>query len=328
MKAIEKDRTHRYESASAFAADVQHYLNNEPIEARMPSAIYLSEFDAAIAPQYQRSTNVQLVRVHLLSDASAYAAERKAIVDQLDTDSSFVGLFALYALCRIGEPDEVRTLAREFAARIKKVPYSDPTLFGNVACIEALADGDEEALLEEASDSSLAKSQAYFTIGMLRLLSGNRPGALASFESSVETNAVGTYGYELARAYKARMTLTIRKSVLVSRQIVAFCGCGCLLHWLRQVFGKKHSSGERIGYCTLCFPVQERCRQKFVVQIGKLILNGVCIEPSWKVDERFVGRYTRAVANEIRDTIGKRVAFCCVTTRCIWPRTCAERWIT
>ena len=33
VKALEKDRTHRYESASAFAADVQHFLDNEPIEA-------------------------------------------------------------------------------------------------------------------------------------------------------------------------------------------------------------------------------------------------------------------------------------------------------
>ncbi len=40
VKALEKDRTHRYESASAFAADVQHYLDNEPIEARPPNTAY------------------------------------------------------------------------------------------------------------------------------------------------------------------------------------------------------------------------------------------------------------------------------------------------
>jgi len=40
IKALEKDRTRRYESANAFAADVQHYLKDEPIQARPPSAGY------------------------------------------------------------------------------------------------------------------------------------------------------------------------------------------------------------------------------------------------------------------------------------------------
>ena len=40
MKALEKDRTRRYESANAFAADVQRYLADEVVEARPPSAGY------------------------------------------------------------------------------------------------------------------------------------------------------------------------------------------------------------------------------------------------------------------------------------------------
>jgi serine/threonine protein kinase/peroxiredoxin/tetratricopeptide (TPR) repeat protein len=40
MKSLEKDRTRRYESASALAADVQHYLDDEPVVARPPSAAY------------------------------------------------------------------------------------------------------------------------------------------------------------------------------------------------------------------------------------------------------------------------------------------------
>ncbi len=41
MKAIEKDRSRRYESASAFAADIGRYLANEPVQAAAPSAVYL-----------------------------------------------------------------------------------------------------------------------------------------------------------------------------------------------------------------------------------------------------------------------------------------------
>ncbi len=40
MKALEKDRSRRYESASAFAADVRRYLDDEPVLACPPSAWY------------------------------------------------------------------------------------------------------------------------------------------------------------------------------------------------------------------------------------------------------------------------------------------------
>jgi tetratricopeptide (TPR) repeat protein len=40
MKALEKDRSRRYETASAFAADVQRYLADEPVQACPPSAWY------------------------------------------------------------------------------------------------------------------------------------------------------------------------------------------------------------------------------------------------------------------------------------------------
>jgi serine/threonine protein kinase/tetratricopeptide (TPR) repeat protein len=40
MKCLEKDRARRYETANALAADVQHYLNGEPVLAAPPSATY------------------------------------------------------------------------------------------------------------------------------------------------------------------------------------------------------------------------------------------------------------------------------------------------
>ena len=40
MKALEKDRTRRYETANGFAADVERYLDGEPVSAAPPSARY------------------------------------------------------------------------------------------------------------------------------------------------------------------------------------------------------------------------------------------------------------------------------------------------
>ena len=41
LKALEKDRSRRYETASGLALDVQRYLDNQPVIARPPSALYL-----------------------------------------------------------------------------------------------------------------------------------------------------------------------------------------------------------------------------------------------------------------------------------------------
>src|SRR5262249_27176086 len=40
MKALEKDRTRRYDTASALAQDIQHYLADEPVLAGPPSTGY------------------------------------------------------------------------------------------------------------------------------------------------------------------------------------------------------------------------------------------------------------------------------------------------
>jgi len=40
MRALEKDRRHRYETANGLAMDIQRYLDNEPVVARPPSRLY------------------------------------------------------------------------------------------------------------------------------------------------------------------------------------------------------------------------------------------------------------------------------------------------
>jgi hypothetical protein len=40
MRALEKDRTRRYETANGLAMDIQRYLHDEPVAARPPSRAY------------------------------------------------------------------------------------------------------------------------------------------------------------------------------------------------------------------------------------------------------------------------------------------------
>jgi serine/threonine protein kinase/Tfp pilus assembly protein PilF len=63
MKAVEKDRTRRYETASGFARDIERYLADEPVEACPPSAGYrLKKF----ARKYKKSLTVSAAFALLL----------------------------------------------------------------------------------------------------------------------------------------------------------------------------------------------------------------------------------------------------------------------
>jgi serine/threonine protein kinase len=104
MKALEKERSRRYESADALARDIERYLNNEPVEATPPSAFYrLSKamrrhpaavrwsvaaalavvcglgyfaYTAAQALQNERATQ------HRKQIADAYDVAKKAVMDR------------------------------------------------------------------------------------------------------------------------------------------------------------------------------------------------------------------------------------------------------
>src|SRR5947209_9867127 len=74
LKALDKDRNRRYETASAFAADVERYLNDEPVQACPPSALYKFR---KLARRNKASLGVTaLVLVVLLSLGTSYLLRR------------------------------------------------------------------------------------------------------------------------------------------------------------------------------------------------------------------------------------------------------------
>jgi serine/threonine protein kinase len=101
MKALEKDRARRYETASAMSADIDHYLTDEPVLACPPSTTYrLSKFVHRNRPLI---VTVSLVAAALIAGiigtawqanrainqqklAAAKAAESQAVVDFLVND--------------------------------------------------------------------------------------------------------------------------------------------------------------------------------------------------------------------------------------------------
>src|SRR5205814_9991113 len=95
MKALEKDRSRRYESASSLAADIQRYLSDEPVLACPPTAMYRFQKFArkhrpafataiAIAACLILGTTVsawQAVRA-TTAEAQAEANEQKAVASE------------------------------------------------------------------------------------------------------------------------------------------------------------------------------------------------------------------------------------------------------
>jgi serine/threonine protein kinase/WD40 repeat protein len=76
-KALEKERTRRYESASALAADIERYLNNEPVEASSPSRVYrLRKFVRRNRAPLSAATAIALVLIAatIISGWQAYRA--------------------------------------------------------------------------------------------------------------------------------------------------------------------------------------------------------------------------------------------------------------
>jgi WD40 repeat protein/serine/threonine protein kinase len=85
MKALEKDRNRRYETASAFAADVQRYLHDEPVQACPPSAMYrLRKFIRRHKGPVLAAGTVLLVV--LASLAIVFRVRHQAALDQAATE--------------------------------------------------------------------------------------------------------------------------------------------------------------------------------------------------------------------------------------------------
>lgn len=62
LKALEKDRARRYESATALAADVQRYLRDETVQACPPSALYrLTKFARGNKPAFATAAALMLL---------------------------------------------------------------------------------------------------------------------------------------------------------------------------------------------------------------------------------------------------------------------------
>ena len=94
MKALEKDRTRRFDTANALAADLQRFLNNEPVEARPPSNVY--RFRKLVRRNKMAfaavSGIVAALALGLVVSLNLYIKEKAALRRALQVEQEEVGL--------------------------------------------------------------------------------------------------------------------------------------------------------------------------------------------------------------------------------------------
>jgi serine/threonine protein kinase len=103
MRCLEKDRSRRYDAASALARDVERYLKDEPVEARPPSTWYrlrkatwrhrtALSVAGVVAATVVLGTTVSLWQASLAraDRERAELAEAKRIQDKLDADAALI----------------------------------------------------------------------------------------------------------------------------------------------------------------------------------------------------------------------------------------------
>jgi serine/threonine protein kinase len=121
MKTLEKDRNRRYETASAFAADVQRYLNDDPVQACPPSALYRFR-------KFARRNKGVLVATMLIAIAlvagtivSTWQAIRATDAETLALQTEERARTLVRRLLTLGEKDsETRQSAYDLALALEK----------------------------------------------------------------------------------------------------------------------------------------------------------------------------------------------------------------
>ncbi len=159
MKALEKDRTRRYETANGFALDLERYLRHEPVRARPPSPLYLAR---------------KFARRHRLAVAAAAVAGLGLLLGAL---AATLGL--LRAQRAEGQARREATTARQVADFLVDLfEVSDPgQARGDSVTAREILDRGAERIGRELGDEPVVQARLLHTLGKVY-------GALGLYETS------------------------------------------------------------------------------------------------------------------------------------------------
>jgi len=161
MKAIEKDRTRRYPSASDLAADIVRHLKDEPVLASPPSRVYLI---------------TKFVKRHRAAVAAATAIALATVLGMIGTTVGLVRARSAERQAR-QEAETARQMS-DFMVGLFKVADPESSL-GNRITAREILDRGARRIETELSEQPLLRARMLGTIGevyrSLGLYSSSRP---------------------------------------------------------------------------------------------------------------------------------------------------------
>jgi eukaryotic-like serine/threonine-protein kinase len=180
MKALEKDRNRRYETASGFAADVQRYLDDEPVQACRPSASYrLRKFvrrnkQAVLAATFiflaliagVIGTTWSLIREQQHSQALQAAHERERLLSER----------ARQAIETVASDQAIDQLTRQKELQPEQVEFLDKM-------IQYYAESAQGGTATE--QERLRQARAYHRMGRLNQILGRSPASENAYRRAV-----------------------------------------------------------------------------------------------------------------------------------------------
>jgi non-specific serine/threonine protein kinase/serine/threonine-protein kinase len=169
MKALEKDRTRRYQTVNALALDIRRHLNDEPVRASPPSATYRAR---------------KFVRRH---KGAVTAAVLVVVALLAGITGTTVGLLrALRAEQKAYEEAETARQVSEFLVDLFRV--SDPSeAQGNSITAREILDKGAERITRELGGQPLTKASLMDTMGTVYHHLGLYEEAETLLEQAVET---------------------------------------------------------------------------------------------------------------------------------------------
>jgi non-specific serine/threonine protein kinase/serine/threonine-protein kinase len=172
LKALEKDRTRRYQTANAFAIDVRRYLRNEPVSAQTPSTLYRMQ---------------RFIRRHRVGAAAA-AALLVALV--LGVAGTTLGLVrARRAEVQAREEAAIASQVSEFLVRLFEV--SDPgEARGNSITAREILERGAEQIRRDLGDQPQVQARLIYTMGKVHDSLGLYNASAALLEEALKKREV------------------------------------------------------------------------------------------------------------------------------------------
>jgi serine/threonine protein kinase/Tfp pilus assembly protein PilF len=168
MKALEKDRTRRYASASELAADLRRHLNNEPVSAGPPSALY------------------RLRKFALRHRAAVSAAALVLLALIIGIVGTTVGLMrALRAERRASSEAETARQVSDFLVELFEVSDPEEAQGETITAREILEKGARR-IERELRDQPLTRARLMHTIGTVHRRLGMYEEAVPLLEEALE----------------------------------------------------------------------------------------------------------------------------------------------